>query len=239
MVYNTHVRVPTHWYAVSDATAFYEMSESQCTDGGAAVDHSSLHNALLSHILRPVGDTLGCDHAECMLHSKGAKRSYEKKPHQTRFPRSLELDRGESRRKAPTSVEFVLNLGDVKYELISIVLQNTCHYRALVLLDGKWWDYDDLHKNTQDFPGAIKHKPLLVEVGGPEHVRAKLRKLRQLMPASRRFHPRIWRYSRTSEMRGSFAGWSDALSVNDFNNTCFNDPSIHGAGTPTLKGGTW
>lgn len=235
MVYNTHIRAPTHWYAVSDATASAEMSASQCSNGGAAVAHSTLRNVLLSHILRPVGDELPCDHEECMKLNHGARRKYAKQPHRTSFPRSLELDRGENRSTAPHHVEFSITLGIVKYELISIVLQNADHYRTIVRLGDAWWDYDDMRVGN-DKPGeGAQKKGMLVHLGGHDKVLVQLSKLRRLR---RSFHPRVWRYSRIVACPEG-QSWSDTLDTSSFNTICFNDPSVHGAGTPVLNGGTW
>ena len=219
MVYNTYVRAPTHWYAISDSTALNELSTTQQYSGGAAVAHTTLRSVVLSHLVRPVGDTQGCDDAMCGNYN--SLRSYEKHPQGTHFPRSLELDRGESRTVAPTTIEFTLTFGDVKYELISIILQNDGHYRAVVRLCDDWWDYDDLASTKG-----------LRKIGNKKAVESFLKKLRS--SKKNVLYPRVWRYSRTNTPN-NISSWVDTQDLTEFNALCFNGSSVNGTVLPTLR----
>ena len=221
MVFRTYVHAPTHWYATTDGTALHELTATQYASGGAAVTHSTLHDVVLSHLARPVGDRPACDDAQCASVSQYAVLSWTKHPRGTRFPRSLELDRSNSKETAPTAIEFSLTFGDVKYQLISIILQNEGHYRAVVLLGTDWWEYDDLRRDQG-----------LLKIGGKTDLKNFLAKLR----ASRKnvLYPRVWRYTRVG-VQTFTPHWVEKVDLKEFSTLCFNDPSVHETTIQSLR----
>jgi hypothetical protein len=188
----TFVPATIKWFPHGDSTASTVMSTEDFEAGGGGIEHGSLQNNVLSHILRPVGDDAPCDDNDSCKRNM-AKVTYEKIPTLTRLPRSLEIDSALDPAYASKPTEFTLLLGTHTYNLIAVVLESAGHFTMIVRLGTRWWYYDDLR--NEEYVDNTKGLPTLVPLDGEEGVEKEIRNNATSNP---RFLPRIWRYAMDS-----------------------------------------
>lgn len=219
---NVHVPMSRQWYPFSDKTASTLLGkEGLGIDGPSyGIDHGSFQSMLMSLLHRPIGESTLC--TKCQIETRTTTKSASG----IRFPRSLELDEGHTSRHLPlrTEIEARLNLGSVKYDLISITLQNEGHFVVIVKFGASWYEYDDLRRNPLE--GETHNLPTLTSLGGHEEVHQRLAHLKDSRAA---LCPRAWRYTLdpTSVPVGLVPRWDTNIDVSAYNQKGWNEPLMH------------
>jgi hypothetical protein len=221
--YITFVPLNKKWYPLDTAAAKRNLAADTVNNGDYGVDHKSYRDAILSHIVRPIGDTPTCMNTVCV--GEKATRSYTKNVAMTRFPRSLELDAGAG--DLDWAPVFTLKFGRVEYDLISITLRSDAHYVLLCKLNDIWYLYNDLKR--EKYNELTKGMATLDRIGYGED------KVKELIVRSRASRvsliPRTWRYAlRPASMdRNKGAAWDSSTSVPDCTAPCYDDFALLGS----------
>ena len=217
--YLTFIPATINWYPRCDRVASTTLRAADFEAGEGGIEHGSLQNNVLSHILRPVGDeTPCCENDWCVRHM--AKVTYEKIPTLSRLPRSLEIDSGLNPAYSNKQTEFSLLLGTHTYQLIAIVLESKGHFTLIVKLGKKWWYYDDRRK--EHYVDSTKGLPTLVPLDGEEGVQRELKNNANSTP---QFLPRIWRYAMDSS---AMPLENNIISTEAYTTVAYMDPVLSG-----------
>ncbi len=229
---NVHVPSTRQWYPLRDGLALDNYGNDNISVDGPShgIAHGSFQSMLMSFLHRGVGETSPCP-------SCARQRITTKNATGIRFPRSLELDEGQTTQRLPlrSQLEVRLEFGSIKYDLIAVTLQNAGHFTVIVKLGNSWYEYDDLRRNHNE--GETQYLPTLTLLGGKAEVYTRLVHLKE---SSAALCPRTWRYTLdpNSVVDGVHVRWDTNIDVSTYthaDNIGWDEPIVMPDDTIHLK----